>query len=139
MFKIGELKLQKLQNACIRFITGAKIYDHVTPLYRELNILKIVERRMIAIAVLAFKIIKWKKPSYLYDRYTFTAESNTRNTRSSRMMIQIPSHRLEKYHKSFHVQSAKVWNDYKLFDCIHLSLPTFRKLMYDKWLNNMYL
>jgi len=41
----NNLKLQRVQNACIRFISGAKCYDHVTPIYNSLRIRRIVESR----------------------------------------------------------------------------------------------
>ena len=110
----NNLKLQRLQNACIRFISGIKVYDHVTPVYKSLDLLKIEERRTLAVAMLVWKIVKTQLPYYLFHSYVFTSSSNARTTRSSKQMMQIPNHRLVKYNKSFHVQSAKIWNEFKL-------------------------
>lgn len=130
----NSVKLQKVQNACVRFITGARVFDHITPLYRELKILKIKERRLLAVADLVRKVIISKTPEYLYQQFQFTSVSNVRSTRSSRMMLQIPIHRMEKFHNSFLVQAAKIWNDFKLYEYMHLSDPAFRRLMFEKCL-----
>ena len=115
MSAVNTLKLQKLQNACIRFITGARIFEHVTPYYKELQILKVAERRMLAVALLMWKVMNFKQPSYLYQSYSFTSTVNARSTRSNKLMLHMPNHRLEKYHNSFHIQSIKYWNDFQLY------------------------
>ena len=43
-------KLQRAQNACIRFISGIKKSDHVTQVYKDLQILKIEDRIKLSIA-----------------------------------------------------------------------------------------
>ena len=106
-------KLQKLQNACVRFITGAWLFEHVSPYYEQIGLLKLDKRRIIRVAVKIFKIISTGTPSYLRDRYTFISSSSTR---SSKHKLVIPNHRTEKYHLSFLVQSSNIWNEMKLFD-----------------------
>jgi hypothetical protein len=115
MSAVNNLKLQRLQNACVRFITGAKVFEHITPYYKELKVLKVAERRMLAVALLTWKIFKFKQPSYLYESYSFTSTSNVRSTRSNKLMLQMPNHRLEKFHNSFHIKSIKCWNDFHLY------------------------
>ena len=127
----NNLKLQRLQNACIRFITGAKTFEHVTPYYKDLRFLKVEDKRLLAVAMLIWKVIKLKQPKYLYQFYEFTSSSNERATRSNKLMIQIPNHRLEKYHKSFHIQSIKCWNSFKLYAYLHRSPVTVRNYIFE--------
>ncbi|KAK3919795.1 putative RNA-directed DNA polymerase from transposon BS [Frankliniella fusca] len=127
----NNIKLQKLQNACIRFITGASLFDHVTPYYRELGFLKVEERRNLSVAMLMWRIMKCQEPKYLYESYVFTSSSNSRSTRSSKSMIQLPNHRLQKYHNSFHIQSIKCWNTYRLYDFINKSPTTVRNHVFN--------
>lgn len=126
MSVVNNLRLQKLQNTCIRFITGAKKCEHVTPYYKELGILKIKERRSLAVSMLMWKVVKDQQPKYLFKSYVFTSSSNLRSTRSNKSMIQVPNHRLEKYHFSFHVQSIKCWNTFKLYDLVQKSPTTVK-------------
>jgi len=117
----NNLKLQKAQNAAMRFITGTSRYDHITPVYNQLNILKVDQRRSLAVSKLVWKIITTKNPSYLYKSYTFTSISNSRCTRSCKNMLQIPNHRLVKYNHSFHVCSSQLWNQLKLYNFLNKS------------------
>ncbi len=130
-------KLQKLQNSCIRFITGARISDHVTPHYKELSILKVIERRTFAITILMLKIMKYKQPPYLYNKYVFTSRTNVRSTRSNKLNIQVPNHRLETYHNSFHIKSINCWNNFKLYDKVHLSVNTVKNYIFCQLIDNM--
>ncbi len=75
-------KLQKALNVAVRFITGTGRYDHITPIYRQLNILKVEERRSLAVAKLVWRIFTTQSPPYLCNSYTFTSTSNSRDTRS---------------------------------------------------------
>ncbi len=127
MSMCNNKKLQKLQNACIRFISGARVYEHVTPIFNELGILKINHRRHYHTALLIWKVIVTETPCYLFQQFKFTADTNVRNTRSNRRMLQIPIHRMEKFHNSFTVKAAKLWNDLKLYDCMSLTIPAFKR------------
>jgi hypothetical protein len=125
-----------MQNACIRFITGASKFQHVTPLYCNLNILKIAERRLLAIAVLIWKVITIGTPEYLYEQFQFVSDVSTRTTRSNALMLHMPQHRMEKFHLSFLVQAIKIWNDYELYKYMQFSSTSFRNLMYKKCLGS---
>jgi hypothetical protein len=116
----NNLKLQRLQNSCVRFITGASRYEHITPYYKELGMLKLQERRTVAIAVMIFKIMVTKTPAYLFDKFKFTSSNNLCLTRSSKMKLIIPNHRTEKFHLSFLIQSSKIWNDLELYNFVHI-------------------
>ena len=126
----NNAKLQKLQNACVRYVTGTNRFEHITPYYRELGFLKILQRRSLAISMLVWKIIKFQLPSYLYQSYIFTSSSNSRSTRSNKLMLQVPNHRLQKYHDSFHIQSINCWNMYMLYDFIQSSPSTVRNYVF---------
>ena len=132
----NQLKLQRLQNACIRFITGTSRFDHITPHYKQLGILKLRERRILSIAILAWKIMKYCTPAYLFTSYTFVPKNDERETRSSKHRLSIPIHRTEKYHLSFLIQSSKLWNEFELHNYTHMSINSFREIMYKRVLNS---
>ena len=51
-------KLQRVQNAAARIITGTRKYDHITPVLRELHWLPVKERIDFKILLLTFKTLK---------------------------------------------------------------------------------
>lgn len=122
----NHVKLQRLQNACVRFITGATRFEHITPYYEQLQLSKLEERKIIAIAVLVRKVIKYQTPMYLYEKYKFIPQSDSRSTRSHEMTLQIPIHRTVKFHRSFLIQSSKIWNSLELYRYLRMSDTSFR-------------
>ncbi|KAK3908318.1 tRNA modification GTPase MnmE [Frankliniella fusca] len=48
----NHLRLQRIQNSCIRFISGVSRFYHISPYYEKLNIMKLEELRRIRMAVL---------------------------------------------------------------------------------------
>ena len=50
--------MQKAMNAVIRFIFRLKIYEHVTPYFKQLGWLKMNEKMKLATASLLFKLLK---------------------------------------------------------------------------------
>ena len=105
------IKMQRAQNACIRFVTGVKKNEHITPSYISLKILKIPERRKLAVASWVWKIHKHQVPLYLYKNYVNMSSVHSRNNRFTHQSMQIPRHRTEKYGNSFLVTSSRIWNE----------------------------
>ncbi|KAK3920349.1 LINE-1 reverse transcriptase-like protein [Frankliniella fusca] len=123
---VNELKLQRLQNACVRFVTGVSTCEHISPSYIQLDLLKLRERRILAVALMTFRIINSRKPDYLYKKYTSTSSVNVCTTRSSKCKLQIPNHRTEKFHRSFLVQSSKIWNELQLYQHVGKSIHSVK-------------
>ena len=44
-----NIKLQRAQNACVRFGVGARKSEHITPYYNQLNMLKLEDRRILPV------------------------------------------------------------------------------------------
>ena len=116
--------LQRAQNSCIRFITSAKPWEHVTPYYRELKVLKMRDGQKLAVALQTWKTSKYKTPTYLFNQYTFVSQINVRTNRSNTQRLQIPLHRTETYAKSFFVVSCKLWNEFELYNYLKYASPT---------------
>ena len=75
-------KIQKVQNACTRFIFGLRKFDHISQQFKELNILNMENRRTLQSAVLMHKIINKKAPTYLSSKIIFRHMLHGRNIRS---------------------------------------------------------
>ena len=116
--------MQRAQNACIRFIVNAGKSAHITKYYNQLRLLKLEDRRTLAVAVLMWKVFKTKEPKYLYEMFSTLSSVNLRNNRASPDMLIIPHHRVEKYSKSFCVTACRVYNQYQIYNykkCVHPS------------------
>ena len=63
----GELlrRLQSVQNAAARFITGTRKYDHITPVLRNLHWLPVRQRIIFKIVTLMYRCLNGLAPSYL--------------------------------------------------------------------------
>ena len=62
-----KLQLQKLQNKCVRYVTGLRRDEHVTPARRQLGWLTTDMRRMYFAAIIIYKARRIGQPSYLAE------------------------------------------------------------------------
>ena len=105
-------RLQRIQNACVRFVFNAKYFDHLSHLYRKLGWFDLRMRRRLHALNLLYKLIKIKKPSYLSSRFKFLSDTNSLNTRSKgNMVLSVQTHKSDHYSKSFTVYTTRAWNE----------------------------
>ena len=76
------IKLQRAQNACVRFICNVSKFQHITPFYKTVNFLKLEERRRLLLASMVWKIVKYGSPEYLGSQFIFSSNVKTKATRS---------------------------------------------------------
>ena len=70
LYGIGEGlmdRLQRVQNAAARLVSGAKKYDHITPIMMDLHWLPIRRRVTFKVATLVYKCLHGCAPVYLAD------------------------------------------------------------------------
>ena len=105
-----ELKqqLQRLQNSCVRYVTGVGRDQHITPSRRQLGWLKTDTRCMYFSAILIYKILRIGEPQYLAE--FFTRYQSGRPARGNAKELAIPGFRLETGRWSFQVYGANFWN-----------------------------
>jgi hypothetical protein len=84
-------------------------YEHITPYYKELKILKIEKRRKFQMGLFMYKLLKTETPSYIFQAYTDNSMKRARNTRNRNKLV-IPCHKTTMYHNSFYINSCYVWN-----------------------------
>jgi hypothetical protein len=107
-------KLQRIQNACIRFVAGAKKYDHLTAHFKGMKELNVTNRRDKHALCIIYKIIKTPMyvPIYLQNLVKRLRSSTNRLTCSEFTSQHfIPLHRTSKCSRSFKIKYAKVWNN----------------------------
>ena len=64
------LKLQSCQNYACHIISGAKTYDHISPLLKELNWLPVEKSIYLRSATMAFKCMTGSAPDFLTSKFT---------------------------------------------------------------------
>jgi hypothetical protein len=130
-----NIRLQRLQNACIRFIFDVPRHFHVTEYYVKLKWLKLEERRLLNIMVLLRKILKLGKPEYLFKEFKSMSDIHERQNRFTRQLLQIPNHRTVKYANSFKIKATKLYNNFEMFTLNHVNDIKFKQLIRESLLS----
>src|ERR1700743_160393 len=63
-------KLQRVQNALARVVSGARRRDHIRPVLKELHWLPLTQRVEYKVAVITHKVLSTRQPQYLADIIT---------------------------------------------------------------------
>ncbi|KAJ4444983.1 hypothetical protein ANN_06782 [Periplaneta americana] len=106
-----SLRLQRVHNACVRFIFNSRRYDHVSEYFLQLSWLRLRERRSVDSLCLLYQILNNSTPIYLVPRFTLLASHHNRDTRSQHNhVLSIPLHQTSLYSASFTIHTARSWN-----------------------------
>jgi len=106
-------KLQSVLHAAARLIHGARKYDHITPILRDLHWLPTVRRTEFKLAVLAFRCLHGLAPPYLSAELHRVSdlESRQRLRSASTAALTIPRVRLTTVgDRAFPAAASRVWN-----------------------------
>jgi len=91
----GQLlqRLQSVLNAAARLVFLARKSEHVTPLFRELHWLKVLERIQFRLCVLAYRSLNGMATSYFAETLNLTADvgSRRRLLSASTSTLVVPS------------------------------------------------
>ena len=124
-------KLQHIQNAAARLISGARKYDHVTPVLKQLHWLPVRQRVSFKIAVLVYKCLHGLARSYLVrDCVPVSTVQGRRQLRSAaNLELVVPRTRTKTFgERTFAVSAPLVWNSLPLeLRSPDISLLDFRK------------
>ena len=126
-------RLQSVQNAAARFITGARKYDHISPVLRDLHGLPRRRRIIFKIVTLINQCLNGLAPSYLATDCIAISSLPGRIQLQSAASGQlfIPRTKTMTFGpRSFKVSGPTIWNDLpaRLKDS-SLSKNSFRKLL----------
>ena len=103
-------KLQAVQNFACRIVSGAKKYDHVTPLLKSLSWLPVKDQLYYRQAIMAFKCMTGQAPEYLTSQFITREQVSERTTRSSQK-LNIPLFRTASGQRTFYYRTVKLWNN----------------------------
>ena len=104
-------RLQHVQNAAARLVTGTSRLSHITPVRRDLHWLPVSHRIRFKVALLTYKALHGLAPEYL--RELLTPYTPARSLRSeSRNLLQVPPFKLKSYGgRSFACTAPQIWNN----------------------------
>ena len=81
-----QTKLQRVQNACYRFVYSVRKFDHITPYINKANTLNMTSRTKYHGLTQLHKIVIQKAPVYLTERITYRRNVHSRNTRNCNLI-----------------------------------------------------
>ena len=100
-------KLQSIQNAAARLLTGTRKYDHITPVLRELHWLPITSRIQYKVTLLVYKTLHGPAPQYLQDLIQY--RSARPGLRSAGIRLNVPMTRSVTYGDRAFCSSGPTW------------------------------
>ena len=104
-------RLQSVQNAAARLVSGSRKYDHISPVLHQLHWLPVDKRITYKILLMVFKCLHNLAPSYLSNliiKYT----PNRALRSSSKNLLVVPPSRTKGYgDRAFSVCGPKLWNN----------------------------
>jgi hypothetical protein len=106
-------KLQVVQNAAARLVTGHRLRNHITPALKELHWLKVPERITFKLCLLVYKCLHSQAPQYLCDRLApVSSDSGRSHLRSAaKGDLTVPRMLSATYGgKPFQVAGPRAWN-----------------------------
>jgi len=105
-------RLQSVQNAAARLVTGASRRDHITPVLRQLHWLPVKQRIDFNLAVLVYKSFQGLAPPYLSEDCQLVTDVGRRHLRSSDIYTcVVPRTQSRIGDRSFSVAGPQLWNN----------------------------
>uniref|UniRef100_A0A669CTZ7 Reverse transcriptase domain-containing protein n=1 Tax=Oreochromis niloticus TaxID=8128 RepID=A0A669CTZ7_ORENI len=112
---LGTLtRLQLVQNAAARFLSGKRKFEHITPVLASLHWLPIEFRIHFKVLLLVFKSLNGLAPAYMSD--LLKPYVPTRSLRSAeQLLLSVPKSRLKlRGDRAFSIVAPKLWNNLPL-------------------------
>jgi len=104
-------RLQSVQNAATRLVTGVRRYEHITPILRQLHWLPVRQRVLFKTAVLMFQCLAGQASSYLSDDCQPVSHSRPCRLRSSDSLTCVVRCAHNTYgDQCFATAGPRVWN-----------------------------
>jgi len=105
-------RLQSVQNAAARLVTGARRCEHITPALRQLHWLPVRQRIQYKLASLAFRALSGLASDYLAGDCQLVADSGRRTLRSAeRRVCTVPRQNRTFGDRSFAAAGPRAWNE----------------------------
>ena len=135
-------RLQSVQNAAARLVTGTRRFDHITPVLVGLHWLPVRYRVSCKLATVVYKCLHGQAPPYLAaDCVSVTGRQTVLRSADSTTLV-IPRTRTRLGDRAFSVAGPRTWNS--LPACIRDMSLTYRQFckrlktyMFSEWLRRI--
>ena len=118
-------KLQRVQNAAERLITGIKKYDHINPALKKFHWLPVQQRSKFKILLLTFKALNNMAPLYIVNMFSMEAKPRYSLWSNASFQLKSPKTKYKtRRGKAFPVAIATLWNCLRLDTRISQSIDT---------------
>ncbi|XP_053100645.1 uncharacterized protein LOC128322765 [Hemicordylus capensis] len=122
-------KLQLVQNAAARVLSGAAWWEHITPILKELHWLPVCFRVQFKVLVLTFNALNGLGPGYLRDHLLPRVAAHLMRS-SEGALLQVPTMRevrlLCMQDRAFSVAAPRLWNALPGARCSSVFITAFR-------------
>jgi hypothetical protein len=105
-------RLQVIQNSCTRYCYNLSKFEHISPILKNKNILKLSDKGNLMLCTTVYNILKTKKPDFLHKHFTKRHESHSVPIRSYDN-LSLPLFKTTKFKKSFIYNGITLHNKYK--------------------------
>jgi len=124
-------RLQAVQNAAARLVSGTRRSEHITPVLRQLHWLPVRQRIEFKTAVLVYKALNGSSPQYLADDCQLITTTGRQRLRSSNVVTcDVPPTRKTLGNRSFTAAGPHLLNNLPLhLRDFELLLSEFRRLL----------
>ena len=109
--KASTRRLQLVQNAAARLLTGTRRRDHITPVLASLHWLPVIQRIQFKMLILVFKSLNVAAPLYLSELLSIRASTYCSRS-SSQLVLDVPRSRMKsRGDRAFCVAGPVLWNN----------------------------
>ena len=123
-----------------RFVTGARKFDHISPLLVKLHWLPIYYHAVFKSLLLVFKALNGLGPRYLVELLQYQNLSRTLRSNSLELLLQQKSNIKTYGNRAFSICAPRLWNSIPLDIRKSNSVSTFKKqlktYLFRKFINN---
>ncbi|KAL7304756.1 hypothetical protein TKK_0002988 [Trichogramma kaykai] len=129
----SDLKLQRLQNACVRFVFASiPAREHVTPYRLALGWLSVKRRRQYLLVLLALNILQSGEPSPLRNLFKLSSDRQVRHSsRRQAPLLSYKTARTSSLHNSFFITASRIINSLSFrINLLNTSID-YRALLYN--------
>ncbi len=103
-------RLQTVQNAAARLLTGTRKYEHITPVLLSLRWLPVHFKIEFKNVFFVFKVLNGLAPLYLSDLLSLRSPGRCLRSSNQKLLL-VPRSRLKKKgDRAFAIAGAKLWN-----------------------------
>ena len=129
------LKLQSVQNFVARIVSGARKYDHITLVLKELNWLPVSSMLSLRDAILAFKCVKGLAPSYLADKFATRSSVHSVNSHNKHK-LSLLRYKSAAGQRTFFYRAVTLWNSLPCSVTDNITLTGFKRDLKENLLTN---